>query len=84
MLQNSHVTVMAPFSTMCSRSAREKLRSMEATLPRFGFKVVPSQANFVWCRWEDRSVKPIYEALKNCGILVRYIHQKINQTVFKA
>jgi histidinol-phosphate aminotransferase len=47
---------------------------MESTLPRLGFEVTPSQANFLWCRRTDRPVKPIYEALKAERILVRYMN----------
>jgi histidinol-phosphate aminotransferase len=42
-------------------------------LCRLGFDVVPSQANFVWCRRADRPVKPLYEELKRRMILVRYM-----------
>ncbi|HEY1378005.1 MAG TPA: histidinol-phosphate transaminase [Gemmataceae bacterium] len=42
-------------------------------LKRLGFDVTPSQANFVWCRRDDRPVRPIYEALKERRILVRYM-----------
>ncbi|HEX4591497.1 MAG TPA: histidinol-phosphate transaminase [Gemmataceae bacterium] len=42
-------------------------------LSRLGFEVTPSQANFVWCRRKDRPVLPIYEALKERRILVRYM-----------
>src|SRR5262249_55251447 len=42
-------------------------------LPKLGFAVCPSHANFVWCRRDDRPVKPFYEALKSRGILVRYM-----------
>jgi histidinol-phosphate aminotransferase len=41
-------------------------------LRRLGFDVVPSQANFVWCR-RDRPVRPLYEELKRRMILVRYM-----------
>ena len=59
------------------RATRAKIlatraRLMEA-LSLLGFRVTPSQANFVWCRREDRPVKPLYEALKSRGILVRYM-----------
>jgi histidinol-phosphate aminotransferase len=47
---------------------------METTLAKLGFVVTPSQANFVWCRRTDRPVKPIYETLKERGILVRYMN----------
>jgi histidinol-phosphate aminotransferase len=47
---------------------------MERALRRLGFDVVPSQANFLWCRRSDRPVKPIYEELKRRLILVRYMN----------
>jgi histidinol-phosphate aminotransferase len=47
---------------------------MTEALAKLGFSVCPSQANFVWCRRQDRPVKPIYEALKSRGILIRYMH----------
>src|SRR5262249_53753724 len=36
---------------------------MERELAQLGFSVTPSQANFVWCRRNDRPVKPLYEEL---------------------
>ncbi len=47
---------------------------MTLTLRGFGFEVTPSQSNFVWCRRFDRPVKPIYEALKERKLLVRYMN----------
>jgi histidinol-phosphate aminotransferase len=47
---------------------------LQAELAKLGFRVTPSQANFVWCRRADRPVKPIYEALKAKQILVRYMN----------
>ena len=46
---------------------------LSAALAELGFRVTPSQANFVWCQRNDRPVKPIYEALKAQKILVRYM-----------
>lgn len=46
---------------------------MEASLRQLGFQTCPTQANFVWCRRDDRPVKPIYEELKRRHILVRYM-----------
>jgi histidinol-phosphate aminotransferase len=43
-------------------------------LQSLGFNVAPSQANFVWARREDRSVKPLFEGLKSRNILVRYMN----------
>ncbi|MFO0851188.1 MAG: histidinol-phosphate transaminase [Gemmataceae bacterium] len=42
-------------------------------LAELGFRVTPSQANFVWCRRSDRPVKPVYEELKRRKILVRHM-----------
>jgi histidinol-phosphate aminotransferase len=46
---------------------------LTAELARLGFEVTPSQANFVWCRRKDRPVRPIYEALKEERVLIRYM-----------
>jgi histidinol-phosphate aminotransferase len=43
-------------------------------LTQLGFEVSPSQANFLWCRRQDRPVQPIYEELKRRMILVRYMN----------
>jgi histidinol-phosphate aminotransferase len=51
-------------------ATRERLA---AALRQLGFAVLPSQANFVWCRRGDRPVRPIYEELKRRLILVRYM-----------
>jgi histidinol-phosphate aminotransferase len=59
------------------RATRAKILATRARmldeLPKLGFAVCPSRANFVWCRRDDRPVKAIYEALKSRGILVRYM-----------
>jgi len=47
---------------------------MTAELSKLGFNVLPSQANFVWATRSDRAVKPIFEELKQRGILVRYMN----------
>jgi histidinol-phosphate aminotransferase len=60
------------------RSIREKIRAtrarMEEALAGLGFAVVPSAANFVWCRRDDRPVRPVYEELKRRQVLVRYMN----------
>jgi histidinol-phosphate aminotransferase len=38
-----------------------------------GFDAVESQANFVWCTHSSRPHRPIYEALKARGILIRFM-----------
>jgi histidinol-phosphate aminotransferase len=60
------------FRTIRARVLATRER-MAATLAELGFDVTPSQANFVWCRRTDRSVKQIYEELKPRQILVRYM-----------
>lgn len=45
----------------------EALRSL-------GFQPVESQANFVWCTHPERPHRPMYEALKACQILIRFMH----------
>ena len=47
---------------------------MTDRLTQLGFDVCPSQANFVWCRRDDKPVKPIFEALKQRGVFVRYMN----------
>ncbi len=60
------------------RSTRDRILAtrarMEKSLADLGFLVCPSQANFVWCRREDRTVKSIYYELKKRNILVRYMN----------
>jgi histidinol-phosphate aminotransferase len=51
--------------------SRERLA---ASLRELGFDVIPSQANFVWAAHAARPVQPIYEALKQQGVLVRYMN----------
>ena len=46
---------------------------MVPRLKQLGFDVTESHTNFVWATRSDRPVKPIYEALKAQGILVRYM-----------
>ncbi|QDS94812.1 Histidinol-phosphate aminotransferase [Roseimaritima multifibrata] len=48
-------------------------RRMEQKLTEIGFKVTPSQANFVWCQHPHKSHKEMYEQLKKSQILVRYM-----------
>jgi len=49
-----------------------RLRLADA-LTRLGFRVVPSQANFVWATHESGRHQALYEALKERKILVRYM-----------
>ncbi len=46
---------------------------LAAGMTQLGFKVTPSQANFVWSTHPDRPLKPLYEGLKTSKILTRYM-----------
>ena len=45
---------------------------LSTSLARLGFKVYPSQSNFVLARIHGRNLKGIYEEMKRRGVLVRY------------
>ncbi len=47
---------------------------MTVALRELGFDAVESQANFVWCTRDDRPVQPLYLALKDQQVLVRYMN----------
>jgi histidinol-phosphate aminotransferase len=44
------------------------------SLAGLGFSVLPSEANFVWCTHPAHPAQPLYAALKNERILVRYMN----------
>jgi histidinol-phosphate aminotransferase len=52
------------------RATRARLTS---ELRLLGFDVVPSQANFVWATHREGNHRRLYETLKECRILVRYM-----------
>lgn len=49
-------------------------RRLTDALRGHGYDAVESQANFVWCTHPRRPHKPIYEALKQQGILIRFMN----------
>jgi histidinol-phosphate aminotransferase len=49
-------------------------RRMMESLRALGFKVIDSQANFVWCSLPNRSNLALYESLKRDKVLVRYMN----------
>jgi histidinol-phosphate aminotransferase len=61
-LANNRATIIAT-----RRRLTDALRSL-------GYQAQESQANFVWCTHPERPHKPIYEALKAQGILIRYMN----------
>ena len=54
------------------RESRTKLTNQLTSL---GFRVWPSQANFVMVRPPEGNARYLYEALKQRGILVRYFNE---------
>ncbi len=57
------------------RNARRIIKSrtkLSKNLERLGFRVWPSQANFLLARPADKKAGRLYRALKDRGILVRY------------
>ena len=48
-------------------------RRLTDALRALGYDAVESQANFVWCTHPERPHRPVYEALKAAGILIRYM-----------
>lgn len=49
-------------------------RRLTDAMRSLGYHAQESQANFVWCTHPERPHKPIYEALKAQGILIRFMH----------
>jgi len=48
-------------------------RRLTDSLRTLGYDAVESQANFVWCTHPTRPHRPVYEALKQQGILIRFM-----------
>jgi len=55
-------------------SIRATRTRLTESLTGLGFAVTPSHANFVWFRHANREHKPIYDELKNRGVLIRYMN----------
>ncbi|MEZ6139142.1 MAG: histidinol-phosphate transaminase [Zavarzinella sp.] len=57
---------------------RQKIRNtrtrLQPIMENLGFQVTESHANFLWCTRTDQPVEPIYQALKQRGILIRYMN----------
>jgi histidinol-phosphate aminotransferase len=49
-------------------------RRLTDAMRSLGYHAQESQANFVWCTHPERPHKPIYEALKAQGILIRFMN----------
>ena len=46
---------------------------LSASMNRLGFETTESQANFVWCTHQRLDVEPLYRALCDQQVLVRYM-----------
>jgi histidinol-phosphate aminotransferase len=53
------------------KRTRQRLTS---GLEGLGFRVIPSQANFVWATHPNRPAESLYQQLKASRILVRYMN----------
>jgi histidinol-phosphate aminotransferase len=49
-------------------------RRLTDAMRGLGYDAVESQANFVWCTHPSRPHKPVYEALKQQGVLIRFMN----------
>jgi histidinol-phosphate aminotransferase len=49
-------------------------RRLTDEMRRLGYDAVESQANFVWCTHPERPHRPVYEALKAQGVLIRFMN----------
>lgn len=61
-----------PWMNRNARRIRQSRKRLSKALERLGFQVYPSHANFVLARKQGENLQPVYEALKNRMILVRY------------
>ena len=75
----SHVAAWAIRDTAHTRAnvlrIRESRTKLTNQLTNLGFRVWPSQANFVMVRPPAGNARDLYEALKQRGILVRYFNE---------
>ncbi|MDA0255836.1 MAG: histidinol-phosphate transaminase [Planctomycetota bacterium] len=55
------------------RAIRATRRRLTDAMRALGFDATESQANFVWCTHAERPLRPIFEALKARGILIRFM-----------
>jgi len=49
-------------------------RRLTDAMRGLGYDALDSQANFVWCTHPERPHRPVYEALKRQGILIRFMN----------
>jgi histidinol-phosphate aminotransferase len=61
-----------PWMSRNARRIQRSRRKLTNALRRLNYQVYPSHANFVLARRNGQNLKPVYEALKQRKILVRY------------
>ena len=78
MTQRLAAVAIADQESMRSNAERIKTTRarLGAELVRRGFKVCPSEANFLWVRPGKKPARTLFEALKERGILIRYFPGK--------
>ncbi len=59
----------------CVAKVRASRAKLSGDLAAMGFRVWPSQANFLLCRPPRGGAREVYEALKERGILIRYFQE---------
>lgn len=67
------------FQACCQRviDSRERL---SAALTQLGFEVLPSAANFIFARHDEREASELFTALRERGVIVRYFDKpRINE-----
>jgi histidinol-phosphate aminotransferase len=60
------------YKEACVAKVKASRAKLAGGLEAMGFRVWPSEANFLLCRPPDGKARGIYEALKERGILIRY------------
>ncbi|MCP3687278.1 MAG: histidinol-phosphate transaminase [Gammaproteobacteria bacterium] len=61
-----------PYFEACKQKIIDSRNRLSQSLINMGFKVYPSSSNFVFVEHQNRAAAELYQALKQCSILVRY------------
>ncbi len=61
-----------PWMTRNARRIQGSRKKLSRALEKIGFRVFPSQANFIMARKSGQNLRDLYEELKRRKILVRY------------
>ncbi|MFK8048024.1 MAG: histidinol-phosphate transaminase [Halioglobus sp.] len=61
------------FKESCDKVIANRDR-LSASMSDLGFEVLPSSANFLFCRYPDQDAGELFQALRHRGIVVRYFN----------